>query len=194
MELNVLPRAKLLSPKSTNNVSQTSSQTTSQTVNVILPKNESNQQQNEKIDSVPNEVNPYSNLEPGEVNYDPDKNKSESKTRDENSATIEFLKLVISAYANNPIKINEYVICTDLLLSDLIHTLTGCDEVRIDKGDIEVSCCGSKTIPIIPISKIWTVTNGSAEIFKYKYSQFIQVFEDYHISLKFIYVEEEEEN
>ena len=194
MELNVLPRAKLLSPKSTNNVSQTSNQTTSQTVNVILPKNESNQQQNEKIDSVPNEVNPYSNLEPGEVKYDPDKNKSESKTRDENSATIEFLKLVISAYANNPIKINEYVICTDLLLSDLIHTLTGCDEVRIDKGDIEVSCCGSKTMPIIPISKIWTVTNGSAEVFKYKYSQFIQVFEDYHISLKFIYVEEEEEN
>jgi len=49
-------------------------------------------------------------------------------------------------------------------------------------------------MPIIPISKIWTVTNGSAEVFKYKYSQFIQVFEDYHISLKFIYVEEEEEN
>ena len=192
MELNVLPRAKILSPKSTNNVNQTSSQTTNQTVNVILPKNESNQQMNEKIDSVQDEINPYSNLEPGEVNYDPDKNKSESKTRDEKSATIEFLKLVISAYANNPIKINEYVICTDLLLSDLIHTLTGCDEVRIDKGDIEVSCCGSKSMPIIPISKIWTVTNGSAEIFKYKYSQFIQVFEDYHISLKFIYVEEEE--
>ncbi len=192
MELNVLPRAKILSPKSTNNVNQTSSQTTNQTVNVILPKNESNQQQNEKIDSVQDEINPYSNLEPGEVNYDPDKNKSESKTRDEKSATIEFLKLVISAYANNPIKINEYVICTDLLLSDLIHTLTGCDEVRIDKGDIEVSCCGSKSMPIIPISKIWTVTNGSAEVFKYKYSQFIQVFEDYHISLKFIYVEEEE--
>lgn len=188
----MLPRAKILSPKSTNNVNQTSSQTTNQTVNVILPKNESNQQQNEKIDSVQDEINPYSNLEPGEVNYDPDKNKSESKTRDEKSATIEFLKLVISAYANNPIKINEYVICTDLLLSDLIHTLTGCDEVRIDKGDIEVSCCGSKSMPIIPISKIWTVTNGSAEVFKYKYSQFIQVFEDYHISLKFIYVEEEE--
>ena len=67
MELNVLPRAKILSPKSTNNVNQTSSQTTNQTVNVILPKNESNQQQNEKIDSVQDEINPYSNLEPGEV-------------------------------------------------------------------------------------------------------------------------------
>lgn len=37
-------------------------------------------QQNEKVDSKQDEINHYSNLEPDEVNYDPDKSKNLSKT------------------------------------------------------------------------------------------------------------------
>ena len=77
MELNVLPRAKFLSPNSTNKTNQT----TNQTVNVILPNTKisgkhDNDDPNIKEFRLSSEneqeqqPNPYKDLESCEVRYD----------------------------------------------------------------------------------------------------------------------------
>ena len=198
MEFNVLPRAKILSPQSIHK----SSQTTNQTVNVILPQQQSNDPQ--PIPPLPptptpappieeHGENPYQNLDPGAVNYTTRDVKleepAEKLTHEDATATINFLKLVLAAYMNNPIKYNGYVICSVPNLENMIETLTSCDDCSIDFADIETSCCGSSSkIKIIPVTKIWVRNNETSELFKYKYSQFIKVFEDYRISLKFVCV------
>ena len=199
MELNILPRAKILSPRSTSKTNQT----TNQTVNVILP----NAKISEKHDDDPNikefrlppehepeqSLNPYQDLPSGEVRYDTREVKleqpAEELTTIDSIATINFLKLVLEAYMRNPIKYNGYVICSVPVLENLIETLTSCDDCDIDVADFEGGCCGASTNRIVPITKIWVKNNGSNEIFKYRYSQFLQVFEQYRISLKFAYVE-----
>ena len=195
MEFNVLPRAKILSPQSIHK----SSQTTNQTVNVILPQ----QQSTEPIPPVPPapatpapvEENPYQNLEPGAVQYATTRDvkleePAEKLSQEDSIATINFLKLVLAAYMSNPIKYNGYVICSVPNLENMIETLTSCDDCSIDIAvDPDAGCCGSSKVKIVPVSKIWVRNNETSELFKYKYSQFIKVFEDYHISLKFVYVE-----
>ena len=195
MEFNVLPRAKILSPQ----LIHKSSQTTNQTVNVILPQ----QQSTEPIPPVPPvpatpapvEENPYQNLEPGAVQYNTTRDvkleePAEKLSQEDSIATINFLKLVLAAYMSNPIKYNGYVICSVPNLENMIETLTSCDDCSIDIAvDPDAGCCGSSKVKIVPVSKIWVRNNETSELFKYKYSQFIKVFEDYHISLKFVYVE-----
>ena len=128
MEFNVLPRAKILSPQSRHK----SSQTTNQTVNVILPqttpqpKSENQTQPQQPTNPIepekptypihePNDgenefeaANPYKSLQPGEVSYqsrDVNLNEPAEKLSKEDSiATINFLKLVVQAYMSNPIK------------------------------------------------------------------------------------------
>ena len=90
---------------------------------------------------------------------------------------------------SNPIKYNDYVICSVPVLENLIETLTGCDDCSIDIADFESGCCGSVNKRIVPITKIWTRNGDSSEVFKYRYSQYLQIFEEYKISLKFVYVE-----
>ena len=200
MEFNVLPRAKILSPHSTHKTSQT----TNQTVNVILPQADNKP----PADNAPNppqptpptplqpvdaDVNPYQALQPGEVHYDTRDVKlnepAEQLTNEDKISTINFLKLVLESYMNNPIKYNGYIICTVPLLENLIETLTSCDDCDVQISDIETKCCGTSKIKIVPVTKIWVRNGDTTELFKYKYSQFLQVFEQYHISLKFIYVE-----
>lgn len=201
MELNVLPRAKFLSPHSTNKTNQT----TNQTVNVILPNpkisgKHDNDDPNIKEFRLSSEneqeqqPNPYQDLESCEVRYDTREVKLDEPTEQistaDSIATINFLKLVLESYINNPIKYNGYVICSVPLLENLIETLTSCDDCDVETADFECGCCGaSSSTHIIPITKIWVNNGGNRDVFKYKYSQFLQVFETYHISLKFAFVE-----
>ena len=144
MEFNVLPRTKFLSP----HTSQKNSQTTSQTVNVILPQsqkpavktrevpaNESDNGESATIQTIypPPEQNPYSELDPGAVNYDQQQPEQPHQIKPEETiATINFLKLILESYMNNPIKYNGFIICSVPLLENLIETLTGCDDCNID--------------------------------------------------------------
>ena len=216
MEFNVLPRARILSPQ----IRQRTNQTTNQTVNVILP-----QQPKPTNDVQPSPIqpvqpsptndentspayqppqndfdsNPYKNLQPGEVEYNPNScvsrevNLSDPVDRlnkEDTIATINFLKLVLASYMNNPIKYNGYVICSVPVLENLIETLTSCDNCNIEIPDIDAGCCGASTAThIVPINKIWVRNGETSEIFKYRYSQFLQTFEEYNISLKFVFVE-----
>ena len=187
MEFNILPKAKLLSPHLRNK----SNQNNSQTVNVILPN--ANHEISERSEK--SEVNPYQNIEPEEIKYNDIKSRdvnleqpAEQLTKEDSISTINFLKLVLQSYMNNPIKFNGYVICSVPTLENLIETLTGCEDCEVEFTDNESGCCGGSIINhIIPITKIWVQINGSREIFKYKFSQYLQVFDEYHISLKFVY-------
>ena len=207
MEFNVLPRARILSPQSRIKTHQT----TNQTVNVILPqqpkpikpdepiKPVEPSVPHEPIQPIPNDIkkpetsNPYQTLDSGAVHYETrDVNLNDSAdnlNKEDSIATINFLKLVLSSYMNNPIKYNGYVICSVPALENLIETLTSCDSCDIEIQDFEGGCCGTRTSKIVPINKIWVRNNESQEIFKYRYSQFLQTFEEYHISLKFAYVD-----
>ena len=193
MEFNVLPKAKLLSPRAHNKTNQT----TTQTVNVILPN--TNQAPHDNDISEKSEINPYQNisLEPEEVRYEPIAKTREVNTeepadkisKEDSISTINFLKLVLQSYMNNPVKYNGYVICSVPLLENLIEVLTGCDNCEVEFVDADIGCCGAGVNHIIPITKIWVQSNGSRDVFKYKFSQYLQVFDEYHISLKFVYIE-----
>ena len=104
--------------------------------------------------------------------------------------TIEFLKLLLKSYMNNPIKYNGYIICTVPLLEHLIELLTGCDNCEVITADPELNCCGKEiSTHIVPVSKIWMKNGENTEVFKYKYSQYLQLFEEYNVSLKFVFIE-----
>ena len=222
MEFNVLPRARILSPQ----IRQRTNQTTNQTVNVILPQqpkqinndvqpvpppatptpqepitaNEENTSYQPREPQNDYESNPYKNLQPGEVEYNSPNgcvsrdvnlnDPAEKLNKEDTIATINFLKLVLASYMNNPIKYNGYVICSVPVLENLIETLTSCDDCNIEIPDVEAGCCGaSATTHIVPINKIWVRNGETSEIFKYRYSQFLQIFEQYNISLKFVFVD-----
>lgn len=195
MEFNVLPKAKLLSPHARNKAHQTNNQN----VNIILPNPQPREVEvSERSEKAEHEVeiNPYQNLDPEDVKYGDVKSRdvnldepAEKLSKEDSISTINFLKLVLQSYMDNPIKYNGYVICTVPLLEQLIEVLTGCDDCEVEFADVENGCCGATVNHIIPITKIWVQTNGSRDIFKYKYSQYLQVFDEYHISLKFVYIE-----
>ena len=197
MDLNILPRAKILSPHAINKTNQT----TNQTVNVILPPKINENENQKPIENISENTppqplepqNPYQNLDSGAVYYERDVKLNENPeklSQVDSIATINFLKLVLQSYMNNPIKYNGYVICSVPVLENLIETITSADDCDIDFQDFESECCGnSSTTKIVPITKIWVTVNGNKEIFKYKYSSLIPVFEEYNISLKFVYLQ-----
>ena len=210
MEFNVLPRAKILSPASIHK----SSQTTSQTVNVIMqppqPKPPAPQPQpappaEPQTEQAPppehpieygqpsNGPNPYQAIDPAEVHYQTRDVKleepAEQLSKQDSIATINFLKLVLQAYMSNPIKYNGYIICSVPVLENMIETLTGCDNCDVQVPDVEPKCCNASTPKIVPVSKIWVRNGSTTQLFKYEYGQFLNVFEQYNISLKFAYLE-----
>ena len=175
MEFNILPRARILCPHH----AQKYNTSTNQTVNVIL-----------------NEKATEGETDTGAVEYktrDISLNETETPepeafTNSDTIASINFLKLVLESYLNNPIKYNGYIICSVPLLEQLIETISSCDDCSVEVADFDIGCC-SKCSHIVPITKIWVKNKDSTEVFKYKYSELLQVFEQYHISLKFVYVE-----
>ena len=195
MEFNVLPKAKLLSPHARN----TAHQTNNQNVNIILPSNPPSRDVSERSErSEKSDINPYQGIEPStcEIKYGEPKTRdvnledpADKLSKEDSISTINFLKLVLQSYMNNPIKYNGYVICSVPVLEQLIEVLTGCDDCDVETEDVESGCCAATANHIIPITKIWVSGSGNRDIFKYKFSQYLQVFDEYHISLKFVYCE-----
>ena len=215
----MFPKSKILSPNSNLATSQTVNVVISDAcktktdISANEPKSERSKGPDAQIGessvkqnpSNPPSDNPYAYVpplppEPNSVNYcSPDEIKSRDvnltqspnnmSDKDKND-TIEFLKLLLRSYINNPIKYNGYIICTVSLLERLIELLTGCDECTVMTSDPEMNCCGKEiSTHIVPVSKIWVKNGNDTEIFKYKYSQYLQLFEEYNVSLKFVYIE-----
>lgn len=113
-----------------------------------------------------------------------------------------FLTLLLSAYQNNPIRINNYVIVNHKLLIEMIKLLTNAERVDlILSDDISVNCsCGRSLLPpsvggssccadadhddLIYISKILVTKDDSTTELKYGYNNVSSEFVKFGISLK----------
>ena len=200
----MFPKSKILSPNS--------NLATSQTVNVVISdtcKTTSDNTNKTSLSSPPSSsnlltpTNPYSAIPNNESVIYQSPTDADVKSRAVNltetpanlsekdkTDTIEFLKLLLKSYMNNPIKYNGYIICTIPLLEHLIELLTGCDNCEVITADPELNCCGKEiSTHIVPVSKIWVKNGENTEVFKYKYSQYLQLFEEYNVSLKFVFIE-----
>ena len=200
----MFPKSKILSPNS--------NLATSQTVNVVISdtcKTTSDNTNKTSLSSPPSSsnlltpTNPYSSIPNNESVVYQSPTDADVKSRAVNltetpanlsekdkTDTIEFLKLLLKSYMNNPIKYNGYIICTVPLLEHLIELLTGCDNCEVITADPELNCCGKEiSTHIVPVSKIWVKNGENTEVFKYKYSQYLQLFEEYNVSLKFVFIE-----
>ena len=200
----MFPKSKILSPNS--------NLATSQTVNVVISdtcKTTSDNTNKTSLSSPPSSsnlltpTNPYSAIPNNETVVYQSPTDADVKSRAVNltetpanlsekdkTDTIEFLKLLLKSYMNNPIKYNGYIICTIPLLEHLIELLTGCDNCEVITADPELNCCGKEiSTHIVPVSKIWVKNGENTEVFKYKYSQYLQLFEEYNVSLKFVFIE-----
>ncbi len=97
-----------------------------------------------------------------------------------------FLELLVEMYADNPLKINSYVICKSSLLMNMIKLLTGCEKVDFVLADEEVGCgCSASPSKLIKIDKILVTKDGKTEELKYAYNNIYTEFIKYAISLKF---------
>ena len=200
----MFPKSKILSPNS--------NLATSQTVNVVISdtcKTTSDNTNKTSLSSPPSSsnlltpTNPYSAIPNNETVVYQSPTDADVKSRAVNltetpanlsekdkTDTIEFLKLLLKSYMNNPIKYNGYIICTVPLLEHLIELLTGCDNCEVITADPELNCCGKEiSTHIVPVSKIWVKNGENTEVFKYKYSKYLQLFEEYNVSLKFVFIE-----
>ena len=100
-------------------------------------------------------------------------------------------KLILDAYVNNPLRMNEYVIMTGDDLCQLIKTLTGARSVEIE-AEVDVKCCGRA-------SKFNTIKNivciddvGTRLDFEIEYNKDFRILQDYRISTRLTYDKEEE--
>ena len=98
-----------------------------------------------------------------------------------------FLELLVEMYANNPLKINSYVICKSTLLMDMLKLLTGCDKVEFVIEDEEPKCCLANTSKLLKIDKILITKDDKTEELKYCYNHVYTEFVKYAISLKYCY-------
>ena len=210
----MFPKSKILSPNSNLATSQTVNVVISDTCKTTSDNtNESrfaeNGVRNKTLSSPPSSsnlltpTNPYSAIPNNESVVYQSPTDADVKSRAVNltetpanlsekdkTDTIEFLKLLLKSYMNNPIKYNGYIICTVPLLEHLIELLTGCDNCEVITADPELNCCGKEiSTHIVPVSKIWVKNGENTEVFKYKYSQYLQLFEEYNVSLKFVFIE-----
>ena len=99
-----------------------------------------------------------------------------------------FLKAILRIYIGQKIYFNgKYIVCTLSDLIELISLLTN-SEVEIDIEPFEVSCCGTNSNPYSKVTNIWVNKDEQRSIFKYSYSQFLSLFDEYKISLKVVRV------
>lgn len=95
---------------------------------------------------------------------------------------IEVLESMLECYENNPLKLNNYVICKSSKLMNMIKILTGAEKVEfaLDE-DKSCKCCGNK---YIHISNIFITKDGKTVDFKYGYNEMYSLLQKHAISLK----------
>ena len=98
-----------------------------------------------------------------------------------------FLTLMLTVYQNNPLYVNNYLVCESKVLMDLIKLSTGCEKVDlVINDDLACSGCGANS-KLIYISKILITKDGKTEEFKHAFNEVYSKFISYGISLKVVY-------
>ncbi|MBR6906985.1 hypothetical protein IKN40_00285 [bacterium] len=119
-----------------------------------------------------------------QIEYPPKNIPKDNSLQCENN----FLKAILRIYIGQKIYFNgKYIVCTLSELVELIQLLTNC-EAEIEVEPFEVSCCGANSSPYSKVSNIWIIKDGQKSIFKYVYSQFLSLFDEFKISLKVVRV------
>ena len=111
-----------------------------------------------------------------------------SKTREitieQNTKSEKILKLMLEAYKNNPLHINDYIVLTEEKLVELVMELTSAQKVELSIS-ADIACCG-------PISKITylegiIVTKDEAsKDFKIGYNEEYRFLDSYRIATDFV--------
>ena len=102
----------------------------------------------------------------------------------QNTKTEIILKLMLEAYKNNPLHVNDYIVLTQERLVELVMELCDADKVELSIS-ADIACCG-------PISKI-TYLDGivvhkgdNAKDFKIGYNEEYRFLESYRITSDFV--------
>ena len=100
----------------------------------------------------------------------------------------EFLKKVLEIYMNQKFYWNgKFIVLTPDELLDLIQTLLPNKCIVITTNDLEdVGCCSFKDAPIKKVDSIWVQEETAKQSFKYQYSNLVALFDQYHISIKYV--------
>ena len=111
-----------------------------------------------------------------------------NKTRDieieQNTKSEKILKLMLEAYKNNPLHINDYIVLTEEKLVELVMELTSAQKVELSIS-ADIACCG-------PISKITylegiiVTKDDSAKDFKIGYNEEYRFLDSYRIATDFV--------
>ena len=103
---------------------------------------------------------------------------------EQNTKSEKILKLMLEAYRDNPLHVNDYIVLTEEKLVALVMELTGAQKVELSIS-ADIACCG-------PISKI-TYLEGiivtkdeSSKDFKIGYNEEYRFLESYRISSDFV--------
>jgi len=168
-----------------------------------------NQNQNVNVNLVYPDTNPYA-VHYGPINKTSapdDQEMKDENTKDENVQTrsvetaeatltnlqkinsdkdqlIIALTQLLDIYEMNPLIVNKYVIADDLVLCNLIKSLTNADSVNIYKNDYEPNCFGKK-YQFSVISKIIVVISNEVYNLKYNFPDVVEFLDNHHISIKF---------
>ena len=138
--------------------------------------------------SASNEIKSNDSSEKIEIKVEqPSPTVSSSNSPNEN----EFLKKVLEIYMNQRFYFSgKFIVLTPDELLDLIQTLLPNKSVVIVSNDIdEIECCGFKDAPIKKVDSIWIEYETAKQSFKYQYSNLVSLFDQYHISIKFVRVQ-----
>ena len=102
----------------------------------------------------------------------------------QNTKTEIILKLMLEAYKNNPLHVNDYIVLTQERLVELVMELCEAEKVELSIS-ADIACCG-------PISKI-TYLDGivvhkgdNAKDFKIGYNEEYRFLESYRITSDFV--------
>ena len=103
---------------------------------------------------------------------------------EQNTKTEKILKMMLEAYKNNPLHINDYIVLSDVSLADLVRELTDADEVQLQISS-DISCCGaasrSQYLDGIVVKKKDKITD-----FKIGFNEEYNFLNSYRISTDFI--------
>lgn len=101
-----------------------------------------------------------------------------------NSKTERVLKLMLDAYRDNPLHVNDYIVLQDKKLAELVKELTEADEVQLQIS-ADIACCGSAS-NIIYLDGIAVKKNDKLTDFKIGYNEEYTFLNSYRISSDFI--------
>ena len=107
------------------------------------------------------------------------------------SNEVSFLKQIIKIYMNQPIFFEgKEIVCAPDELVKLLEALTG-GQVELEASVIDVNCgCVSgKDLPVQELLKIWIIKDDSRTVFKYSYPEYLTLFDEYNISLKYVRIQ-----